>query len=435
MVVRGLGLVRDRHRAWLLGSRVPPHSPRLIDEDRSRLKSQGAGGRRVGGPVSFFDSEELGVLRSSVREFGEKYLAPVARRIDEENIVPGEVLDAAREMGYFALRVPEDYGGPGLSTLESAVVVEELARYSSAVAIMATVSGTMVAYPLAHYASPSLKERYLSRLAEGAIGAFALTEPCCGTDAAAITTRAVRDGDEWVIRGRKVFITNAPYADFFLVAARTGRQEDRHRGISLFIVDKGPCIEVSKLEMMGYRGSGTSEVVFEDCRVPESNLVGEVNQGFKIVMDALNEGRIITAATGLGIMQAAFDEAFNYARQRESMGKPIIEHQMIQSMIAEMKLLLEASRQLIYTAAVKVDRGEPDYPMWSSLAKLAAAKWGVDLVRMAMQVLGGLGYSKESPVERHYRDIKMIEIGDGTNEVQRMVIVKALLGRVRAPRH
>jgi len=151
-------------------------------------------------------------------------------------------------------------------------------------------------------------------------------------------------------------------------------------------------------------------------------------------MDALNEGRIITAATGLGIMQAAFDEAFSYARQRESMGKPLIEHQMVQAMIADMKVLLEAARNLVYTAAVKVDSGDPDYPMWSSIAKLAAARWGVDLARMAVQVLGGLGYSKESPVERHYRDIKMIEIGDGTNEVQRMVIVKALLGKVRAPR-
>ncbi len=383
---------------------------------------------------NIFDSEDIRVLRNSVREFGEKYLAPVAVRIDRENTVPDDVIRAAAEMGYFALRVPEDYGGPGLSTLESAVVVEELARYSSAVSIMATVSGTMVAYPLVHYANDELKREYLERLASGEIGAFALTEPCCGTDAAAVTTRAVLDGDEWVINGRKTFITNSPYASFFLVAARTGKPEDRHRGVSLFVVDKSNCIEVSKLEMMGYRGSGTSEVVFEGCRVPKQNLVGEVNKGFKIVMDALNEGRIITAATGLGVMQAAFDEALNYAKQRESMGKPLVEHQMVQYMLAEMKLRLEAARTLIYTAAVKVDNGDDDYPMWSSIAKLAAAKWGVDLVRMAMQVLGGIGYSKESPVERHYRDIKMIEIGDGTNEVQRMVIVKALLGKVRAPR-
>ncbi|MEB3846850.1 MAG: acyl-CoA dehydrogenase family protein [Desulfurococcales archaeon] len=381
-----------------------------------------------------FDSEDIRVLRNSVREFGEKYLAPVAVRIDRENIVPDDVIRAAAEMGYFALRVPEKYGGPGLSTLESAVVVEELARYSSAVSIMATVSGTMVAYPLVHYANDELKREYLERLANGEIGAFALTEPCCGTDAAAVTTRAVLDGDEWVINGRKTFITNSPYASFFLVAARTGKPEDRHRGVSLFVVDKSDCIEVSKLEMMGYRGSGTSEVVFEGCRAPKQNLVGEVNKGFKIVMDALNEGRIITAATGLGVMQAAFDEALNYAKQRESMGKPLVEHQMVQYMLAEMKLRLEAARTLIYTAAVKVDNGDDDYPMWSSIAKLAAAKWGVDLVRMAMQVLGGIGYSRESPVERHYRDIKMIEIGDGTNEVQRMVIVKALLGKVRAPR-
>ena len=381
-----------------------------------------------------FESEDIRVLRNSVREFGEKYLSPVAKQIDRENIVPEDIIKAVADMGYFALRVPEEYGGPGLSTLESAIVVEELARFSSAVAIMATVSGTMVAYPLVHYASDDLKDEYLGRLAKGEIGAFALTEPCCGTDAASITTKAILDNGEWVINGRKTFITNSPYASFFLVAARTGKPSDRHRGVSVFVVDKSDCIEISKLDMMGYRGSGTSELVFEDCRVPKENIVGELNKGFKIVMDALNEGRIITAATGLGVMQAAFDEAFEYSKQRESMGQPLINHQMVQYMIAEMKLLLEAARTLIYTAAVKVDRGDEDYPMWSSLAKLAAAKWGVDLVRMAMQVMGGIGYSKESTVERHYRDIKMIEIGDGTNEVQRMVIVKSLLGKIRPPK-
>ncbi|MCE4619317.1 MAG: acyl-CoA dehydrogenase family protein, partial [Desulfurococcales archaeon] len=232
-----------------------------------------------------YDTEEIRLLRNSVREFGEKYLAPVAKKIDEENRVPDDVIKAVADMGYFALRVPEEYGGPGLSTLESAIVVEELARYSSAVSIMATVSGTMVAYPLVHYGSQELQEKYLTRLAQGEIGAFALTEPCCGTDAAAITTTAKLEGDEWIINGRKVFITNSPYASFFLVAARTGKVEDRHRGISLFVVDKSDCMEISKLEMMGYRGSGTSEVVFENCRVPKENIVGEVNKGFKIVMD------------------------------------------------------------------------------------------------------------------------------------------------------
>ena len=377
---------------------------------------------------------DIGLIRSSAREFAERVLGPVARRIDEENEVPGDILRQVSEMGYFALRVPEEYGGPGLSLKESVVVIEELARVSSGVAIMATVSGTMVAYPLLKYASKELKEEYLGKLAEGRIGAFALTEPCCGTDAAAITTRATRDGGEWVISGRKTFITNSTYADFFLVAARTGKPEDRHRGISLFVVDKGPCIELSKLDMMGYRGSGTSEVLFRDCRVPDSHLVGEVNKGFKIVMDALNEGRIATSATGLGIMQAAFEDAFEYSKTRTSMGKPLIEHQMVQSMIADMKVLLESARLLVYTAAEKLDRGDPDYPLWSSMAKLATARWGVDLVRMAMQVLGGFGYSRESRVERLYRDIKMIEIGDGTNQVQQMVIVKSLLGKVRAPK-
>ena len=377
---------------------------------------------------------ELELIRSSVREFAEREVAPLARRIDEDNAIPEGLLRRVAEMGYLAMRVPEEYGGPGLGVLDSVVVVEELARASSAVAIMAAVSGSMVAAPLLHYASDDLKEEYLSRLARGAVGAFALTEPCCGTDAAAITTRAERDGDGYVITGRKTFITNSPYADFFLVAARTGRPEDRHRGVSLFVIDRGPCVEVSKLEMMGYRGSGTSEVLFNDCRVTADRLVGELGGGFKIVMDALNEGRVVTAATGVGIMQAAFEEAFEYAKRRETMGKPIVEHQMVQALLADMKTLLEASRLLVYTAAEKIDAGEPDYPLWSSMAKLAAARWGVDVVRMAMQVLGGFGYSKESNVERLYRDIKMIEIGDGTNQVQQMVIVRSLLGRIRAPR-
>jgi Acyl-CoA dehydrogenases len=379
-------------------------------------------------------SESLELLRSSVREFAEKVVKPVARRIDQENAVPPDIIRQVAEMGYFALRVPQEYGGPGLSTLESVIVVEELARASGAVAIMATVSGTMVAYPLVHYASPEIKERYLTKLAKGAIGAFALSEPCCGTDAAAITTRAVKEGDEYVISGRKTWITNSPYADFFLVAARTGRPEDRHRGISLFVVDKTSCVEVSKLDMMGYRGSGTSEVLFRDCRVPESNMVGQLNGGFKVVMDALNEGRVVTAATALGLAEAAFEDALAYSRQRESMGVPIAEHQMVQYMLAEMKVRVEAMRLLIYEAARKVDAGDPDYPMWSSMAKLAAAQWGVDVARMAVQVEGGFGYSRESLVERIYRDVKMVEIGDGTNEVQRLVIVRSLLGRIRGVR-
>jgi len=379
-------------------------------------------------------SEGLELLRSSVREFAEKVVKPVARRIDQENAVPPDIIRQVAEMGYFALRVPQEYGGPGLSTLESVIVVEELARASGAVAIMATVSGTMVAYPLVHYASSEIKERYLTKLAKGAIGAFALSEPCCGTDAAAITTRAVKEGDEYVISGRKTWITNSPYADFFLVAARTGRPEDRHRGVSLFVVDKSSCVEVSKLDMMGYRGSGTSEVLFRDCRVPESNMVGQLNGGFKIVMDALNEGRVVTAATALGLAEAAFEDALAYSRQRESMGVPIAEHQMVQYMLAEMKVRVEAMRLLIYEAARKVDAGDPDYPMWSSMAKLAAAQWGVDVARMAVQVEGGFGYSRESLVERVYRDIKMVEIGDGTNEVQRLVIARSLLGRIRGVR-
>jgi len=379
-------------------------------------------------------SEGLELLRSSVREFAEKVVKPVARRIDQENAVPPDIIRQVAEMGYFALRVPQEYGGPGLSTLESVIVVEELARASGAVAIMATVSGTMVAYPLVHYASPEIKERYLTKLAKGAIGAFALSEPCCGTDAAAITTRAVKEGDEYVISGRKTWITNSPYADFFLVAARTGRPEDRHRGVSLFVVDKTSCVEVSKLDMMGYRGSGTSEVLFRDCRVPESNMVGQLNGGFKVVMDALNEGRVVTAATALGLAEAAFEDALAYSRQRETMGVPIAEHQMVQYMLAEMKVRVEAMKLLIYEAAKRVDAGDPDYPMWSSMAKLAAAQWGVDVARMAVQVEGGFGYSRESLVERVYRDIKMVEIGDGTNEVQRLVIVRSLLGRVRGVR-
>lgn len=377
---------------------------------------------------------DIDLLRSSVREFSEKVLSPIAKKIDLDNYINKDILDQVSSMGYFALRVPDKYGGPNLSTMESVVVVEELARVSGAISIMATVSGTMVAYPLVHYASDEIKEEYLTKLGKGKIGAFALSEPCCGSDAANIITRAEIDGNDFIINGRKTWITNSTYADFFLVAARTGKQEERHKGISIFVLDKNNCIEISKLDMMGVRGSGTSELLFKDCRVPKENLVGELNNGFKIVMDGLNEGRIITASTGLGIMQAAFDESLSYAKIRETMGKPIIEHEMVQSMIAEMKTKLEASRLLIYNAAQKIDNNDIDYPMWSSIAKYATAKWGVDLVRLAMQVEGGFGYSKESNIERYYRDIKMIEIGDGTNEIQKLVIAKSLLGKIASPK-
>jgi len=375
---------------------------------------------------------DIDLLRSSVREFSEKVLSPVAKKIDLDNYINKDILDQVSSMGYFALRVPDKYGGPNLSTMESVVVVEELARVSGAISIMATVSGTMVAYPLVHYASDEIKEEYLTKLGKGKIGAFALSEPCCGSDAANIITRAEIDGNDFIINGRKTWITNSTYADFFLVAARTGKQEERHKGISIFVLDKNNCIEISKLDMMGVRGSGTSELLFKDCRVPKENLVGELNNGFKIVMDGVNEGRVVTAAMGLGIMQAAFDESLSYAKIRETMGKPIIEHEMVQSMIAEMKTKLEASRLLIYNAAQKIDNNDIDYPMWSSIAKYATAKWGVDLVRLAMQVEGGFGYSKESNIERYYRDIKGIEIGDGTNEIQKLVIAKSLMGKIAA---
>jgi len=375
---------------------------------------------------------DIDLLRSSVREFSEKVLSPVAKKIDLDNYINKDILDQVSSMGYFALRVPDKYGGPNLSTMESVVVVEELARVSSPIAVISGISGTMVAYPLVHYASDEIKEEYLTKLGKGKIGAFALSEPCCGSDAANIITRAEVDGNDFIINGRKTWITNSTYADFFLVAARTGKQEERHKGISIFVLDKNNCIEISKLDMMGVRGSGTSELLFKDCRVPKENLVGELNNGFKIVMDGVNEGRVVTAAMGLGIMQAAFDESLSYAKIRETMGKPIIEHEMVQSMIAEMKTKLEASRLLIYNAAQKIDNNDIDYPMWSSIAKYATAKWGVDLVRLAMQVEGGFGYSKESNIERYYRDIKGIEIGDGTNEIQKLVIAKSLMGKIAA---
>ena len=375
-------------------------------------------------------STGLDVLRKTTREFAEEVLKPAARRIDEEDWVPDDIRRRMAEMGYFALRVPEKYGGPGLSVKETAVVVEELGRGSSGASLISVVSGSMFVYPLLHFASEELRERYFTRLAKGSIAAFALTEPCCGTDAANLQTRAVAEGDEYIISGTKTFITASQYADFFVVAARTGRPEDRHRGVSLFVVDKNPCIQLSKYHMMGYRGAGTSEVKFNECRVPKENMVGELNKGFKYTMMTLNEGRIITASSTLGVMQAAFEEAFEYAKQRTSMGAPLIEHQMVQSMIARINTLVEASRCLLYKAADLADAGDPEHVRFASIAKYFTASSAVDVARLAMQVQGGYGYSKDSVVERLYRDVKMVEIGDGTNEVQQMVIVKYLLGKI-----
>ncbi len=370
--------------------------------------------------------ENLDLIVSSIREFSEKSVEPVAKRIDEENSVPPSLLREAASMGLFSLRVPEEYGGPGLSSLESVAAIETVSQYSSALGVMSAVSGSICVFPLLYYASEDLRREYLERLSKGAIAGFALTEPCCGTDAAAIRTRAVLDGSEYVLSGEKVFITNAAYADYFIVAARTGDPGERHKSISLFVVDRSDCVSVSKLEMMGFRGSGTGIVSFDECRVPRENLIGRENRGFKYAVMTLNEGRVSTAATGLGVMERAYREAVEYARGRKSMGRPLIEHQMVQYLISEVARLVETTRLIVYEAARRLDARDERIPYYSSLAKLHAAESGVQAVRLALQVLGGLGYSRDSILERLYRDIKMIEIGDGTNEAQRMVIARSL---------
>jgi alkylation response protein AidB-like acyl-CoA dehydrogenase len=321
--------------------------------------------------------------------------------------------------------VPAEYGGGGGDLRTAVVVLEELGRISGGFSLLVEAYGILFADAVNNFASKAQREEVLPKVAAGdKIGAFALSEPCCGSDAAAIQTRAEKRGGEWVINGEKMWITNGLYADYYLVAARTGRREDRHRAITLFLLKRSRCIELSPIEVMGVRGTGTAGIKFNDCVVGGDDVVGEVNGGWKILMHTLDVGRVAVAGVALGVARGAFEEALAWARRREVFNRKLVEFQNTQFELAEMLAAVESIRALTYYSAYLYDTKSPEFMLMSHVTKLHAARLAVDVTRRAVQIEGGFGYSKESKAEMFYRDAKILEIGEGTNEIMKYVIYR-----------
>ena len=389
------------------GEEGPSHRHRILRRDMTLL------------------TQEHELVRKATREFAEKYVEPVARKMDRENYYPREAIREAGKLGILTPTVPAEYGGGGGDLRTAVVVLEELGRISGGFSLLVQAYGVLFADAVNNFASKAQREEVLPKVAAGdKIGAFALSEPCCGSDAAAIQTRAERRGGEWVINGEKMWITNGLYADYYIVAARTGRREDRHRAITLFLLKRSRCIELSPIEVMGVRGTGTAGIKFNDCVVGGDDVVGEVNGGWKILMHTLDVGRGAIAGVALGVARGAFEEALAWARRREVFNRKLVEFQNTQFELAEMLAAVESIRALTYYSAYLYDTKSPEFMLMSHVTKLHAARLAVDVTRRAVQIEGGFGYSKESKAEMFYRDAKILEIGEGTNEIMKYVIYR-----------
>ncbi len=378
--------------------------------------------------MDFEWSEEYQMIRRMVRDFAEKEIAPRAEEIDETDRFPADLFRRMGELGILGLPFPEKYGGSGGDYISLVIALEEIGRASGSLALILDAHTSLCSEPIYLFGTEEQKHKYLVPLAQGkAIGAFGLTEPQAGSDAGATRTRAVRDGDEWVLNGQKIFITNGSVADIFVVTAKTD-PEAGTRGISAFLLEKGtPGFHVGRDEKkMGMKGSVTSELFFEDCRIPLGNLLGRENEGFKQFLQTLDAGRVAIAALAVGIAQGAFDKALAYAKERRQFGQPIANFQAVQWMLAESATDLEAARLLIYRAAWLRQQGRR-FNQEAAMAKLFATEASERVCRKALQIHGGYGYVREYGVERMYRDQRLCSIGEGTNEIQRLVIARNLL--------
>lgn len=373
-------------------------------------------------------SQEHQEFREWIREFAERVVAPRAAQIDEKEEFPWDVVKQMGEAGIMGIPFPEEYGGTGLDALSYAIAVEEISRVCGSTGLTLAAHASLGANLIYLFGTEEQKQKYLIPLAKGEwISAFGLTEPEAGSDAGATRTRAELDGDEWVINGRKNFITSGSIAEVVIITAVTDKSKGK-KGISSLIVEKGsPGFSPGKKEKkMGLRGSDTSELIFEDCRIPRENILGNEGEGFRQFLTILDGGRVSIAAMALGIAQGALEACIAYSKQRVQFGKPIADLQAIQFMIAEMATEIEAARQLVYHAAMREDAGEP-FIVESAMAKLFASRVAMKATTDAVQIHGGYGYMKDYPVERYFRDAKLTEIGEGTSEIQRLVIARELL--------
>ncbi len=373
-------------------------------------------------------TEEQKMIRDMARDFAQKEIAPIAAEMDEKGEVPFENIKKMAQLGFLGLTAPEEYGGVGADTVSYVLAMEEISKACASTAVVIGVNCSLVCEALAKFGNEEQKQKFLIPLAQGEkIGAFALTEPEAGSDASALKTTALLDGDEYVINGTKHFITNGGFADVIVLLAMTDKPKGA-RGISGLLVEKGtPGFSVGKKEnKMGIRASNTSELIFEDCRVPAANLLGKEGRGFRIAMTLFDEGRIGIAAQAVGIAQAAYERALEYAKTREQFGQPIAQFQAIQWMLADMATRIEAAHLLTLSAAMKKDTGER-FTKEASMCKLFASETANWVADRALQIHGGYGYMKDYPLERYYRDAKITEIYEGTSEIQRLVIANQIL--------
>ncbi|NOX59572.1 MAG: acyl-CoA dehydrogenase [Planctomycetes bacterium] len=373
--------------------------------------------------------DELKMLRDMARKFASEEIAPFAREWDREGVIPQATIDKLAALGFLGVMVPEELGGAGTSHLGMTVVMEEIARRCGGTALMLAAHNGLCIGHIMLAASDEQKKKYIPDLATGKmLGAWALTEPNSGSDAAALTTTAVREGDEWVINGAKNFITNGHRAGVFVVLARTDPAAPKAKGISAFIIERDtPGLTIGpKEDKMGMRASDTVPLNFENCRVPACNLVGELNCGFKDTLRVLERGRITIGSLSVGLGRGGLEESLQYASEREQFGKPLNRHQAIQFMLADMAMEIDAARLLVRRAAVLRDEGK-DAKIEASTAKLYASEMATRACLNAIQIHGGYGYLKDIPVERFLRDAKLCEIGEGSSQIQRLVIARSLL--------
>jgi butyryl-CoA dehydrogenase len=356
-------------------------------------------------------------------------LEPLAPEIDESGEFPHASIKKMAELGLLSMTIPEQYGGAGFDFLSLAIAVEEISRGCGSTGVITAVHNSLAAWPIVNWGTDAQKQQYLPKMATGELlGAFGLTEPNCGSDPGSMEATARLEGDSYILNGAKRFITNGGAADVFIVFAKTDPAAGT-KGISAFIVEKGfPGFSLGKHEnLLGLRATANCELIFEDCKVPKENLLGGLGAGFKVAMGTLDVSRIDIGAQAVGIAQAALDKSVTYSKERKQFGKAICEFEMIQSKLAEMATRIQASRLLVYFAARAKDSGKQRFSKESAMAKFYAAQTAVEVTKEAVQIFGGYGYTKDYPVERYYRDAKCMEIYEGTSEIQRIVIARALL--------
>lgn len=378
--------------------------------------------------MDFSLSKQEKLFLQMIREFAEKEVKPLAAEVDEQERFPMETVEKMAKLGIMGIPVPKQYGGAGGSNLMYIMGVEELSKVCATTGVIVSAHTSLCVAPILHFGTEDQKMKYLPNLCSGKhIGAFGLTEPNAGTDASGQQTVAVLDGDNYILNGTKIFITNAQYASVYVIIAMTDKSKGT-KGISAFIVEAGTKgFSIGKKEKkMGIRGSATCELIFENCVIPKANLLGKEGEGFKVAMWTLDGGRIGIASQALGIAQGAMDETVHYTKERKQFGKSISVFQNTQFQLADLETKIQASRLLVYRAAVKKDAGEK-YSVDAAMAKLFAAETAMEVTTKAVQFHGGYGYTREYPIERMMRDAKITEIYEGTSEVQRMVIAANLL--------